>query len=163
MGTFATTTSLQTLLPGVSFDTATTSLCSMCITWAESLIRTSLARRYDMSASPFNTSTSIPTQITSITEQIAMGHYFKLSSRGSKESLGRGEALIDQGVKSLNAIMESKVNLLDNTFSTISDRMSRAVKCSTSSYNTTFNEDDPLLWKPDSNKISDIADDRDSE
>ena len=44
MGTFATTTSLQTLLPGITFDTATTSLYSLCITWAESFIRGKLSR-----------------------------------------------------------------------------------------------------------------------
>lgn len=162
MGTFATTTSLQTLLPGVSFDTLTTSLCSMCITWAESLVRTSLARRYDMSSSPFNTSTSIPTHITSITEKIAMGYYFKNSSRGSKESLSRGQALIDEGKSELKDIATYKTNLLDNSYSPVSNRF-RAVYCSASSYNTTFNEDDPLHWRPDSNKLSDIADDRDSE
>lgn len=161
MGTFATTSSLQTLMPGVSFDAVTTSLCSICITWAESLVRTSLARRYDMSASPFNTSTTIPTMVTSITEQIAIGHYFKLSSRGAKEALNRGQAMIDQGKADLKDILESKVNLLDNSFSPITDRL-RAVVCSTSAYNTTFNEDNPLHWKVDTNKLSDISDERDA-
>lgn len=159
MGTFATTTSLQTLLPGVSFDTATTSLCSLCITWAEGFIRTSLARRYNMSSSPFNTSTSIPTSLTSITEQLAMGYYFKNSSRGGKESIGRGDSLIKMAQELLKSIANGTADLLDNNYEIIPNTQSQ-VLCSTSSYHTTFGEDDPLLWGVDSNKLSDIADER---
>lgn len=159
MGTFATTTSLQTLLPNVSFDTATTSLCTMCITWAEGYIRTKLARRYNMSASPFNTSTSIPTSLTSITEQLSMGYYFKNSSRGAKESISRGDALIKEAKDQIDEIANFNSDLLDNSYSLISNR-NREVYASTSAYNTTFNEDDPLLWEVDSDKLSDIADER---
>lgn len=158
MGTFATTTSLQTLLPGVTFDNATTSLCSMAITWAEGYMRTALSRRYNMSASPFNTSTSIPTALTSLTEQMAMGQYFKLSSRGAKEAMARGQALIDEVKRQVKEIRNFEADLLDNSFSTISS-VSR-VTASVSGYHTTFNEDDPLNWKPDSDKLLDIADER---
>lgn len=159
MGTFATTTSLQTLLPGVSFDNATTSLCSVCITWAESYIRTRLSRRYNFSSSPFNTSTSIPTSLTSITEQLAMGYYFKNSSRGSKESLGRADALIKEAKDQIEDISKFKTDLLDNSYSIISNS-SPEVFASSSGYHTTFNEDDPLLWDVDTNKLSDISDER---
>lgn len=159
MGTFATTTALQTLLPGVSFDTATTSLCSLCITWAEGFVRTSLARRYDMSSSPFNTSTSIPTSLTSITEQLAMGYYFKNSSRGGKESIGRGDSLIKMAQDQLKNIANGTTDLLDNSYDVIANSQ-REVICSTSSYHTTFGEDDPTLWNVDEDKLSDIADER---
>lgn len=161
MGTFATTTSLQTLLPGVSFDTATSSLCSICITWSENFIRTSLARRYDMSASPFNTSSSIPLHLTSITEKMSMGYYFKNASRGSKESIERGEALLKEAKDEIMAIVKNETDLLDNSYSVISNR-SREILASTSSYHTTFNEDDPIHWGVDSDKISDIDDERSS-
>lgn len=159
MGTFATTTSLQTLLPGTTFDNATTSLCSLCITWAEGYIRTALSRRYNMSSSPFNTSTSIPTSLTSITEQLAMGFYFKNSSRGSKESISRGEALIKEAKAQISDIAEFRTDLLDNSYSVISSFQSRIIG-SASAYHTTFNEDDPLNWKPDADKLTSIADER---
>lgn len=160
MGTFATTTALQTLLPGVTFDTATTSLCSMCITWAEGFIRGKLARRYDVSASPFNTSTSIPTQITSITEKMAMGYYFKNSSRGSKESISRGEALLKEGRDEIMGFVNGECDLVDNSYAVVSDRRSGIYE-SFSSYHTTFDEDDPVDWSVDTDKLSDISDGRD--
>src|SRR3990167_603434 len=155
MGTFATTTSLQTLLPGVTFDTATTSLCSLCITWAEGYIRTKLARRYNMAASPFDTSTSIPSSLTSITEQLSMGFYFKNSSRGSKESLSRADALIKAAESQIEEIANFNTDLLNNSY-TVIDNRNREVYASTSAYHTTFGEDDPLLWDVDPNKLTDI-------
>lgn len=155
MGTFATTTSLQTLLPGVTFDTATTSLASMCITWAEGFIRTNLARRYDMSASPFNTTTSIPTHITSITEKMAMGHYYKNSSRGSKESISRGEALLTEARNEILSIARYETDLVDTSFTAIANRSSE-IYASTSAYHTTFDEDDPVNWDVDQDKLDDI-------
>ena len=160
MGVFATTTALQTLLPGVTFDTATTSLCTLCITWAEGLIRNNLAKRYNLAASPFNTSTTIPTQVTSITEKIAMGYYFKLSSRGAKESISRGDALITEGRREIEAISDYTTDLVDNSFALITQRQDEVI-ASTSAYHTTFDEDDPLDWLPDDDKLTDIETDRD--
>ena len=160
MGTFATTTSLQTLLPGVTFDTATTSLCSMCITWAESFIRTNLARRYDMSSSPFNTSTSIPTHITSITERMAMGYYFKNSSRGSKESITRGDALINEARTEVLSIAKGETDLVDTSYAVITERRAGVYE-SFSAYHTTFDEDDPIDWGVSDDKLTAISDGRD--
>ena len=160
MGTFATTTSLETLLPGVSFDTATSSLASMCITWAEGFIRTNLARRYNMSSSPFNTSTSIPTYLTSLCEQMAMGYYFKNASRGSKESITRGEALLKFAQTEIMDIASFRKDLVDNIYALVSNRTAEVI-ASTSAYHTTFDEDDPINWQVDSDKLSDIDSGRD--
>ena len=160
MGTFATTTSLQTLMPGISFDAATTSLATMCITWAEGFIRTNLARRYNMSASPFNTSTSIPTYLTSLCEQMAMGYYFKNASRGAKESITRGEALLKFAQSEIMDIANYKKDLVDNSYALVTNRTSEVIG-SSSAYHTTFDEDDPINWRVDSDKISDIDSGRD--
>lgn len=161
MGTFATTTSLQTLLPGVTFDSVTTALCSSCIVWGENYVRGTLAKRYDFSASPFNTTTSIPPQITSITEKLAMGYYFKNASRGAKESISRGEALLKDAKEELQMILDHKTVLLDSTYSPVSEGLTTII-CSTSSYQPTFDEDDPLSWAVDSNKLDDISSARDA-
>ncbi len=158
MGTFATTTSLQTLLPNVVFDTATTALCSTCITWAEGYVRTKLSRRYNMSTSPFDSYANVPTSLTSITEQMAMGFYFKNSSRGSKESISRGDALIKEARAQIDDIADFKTDLLSNTYTVITGLAQ--VYASTSAYHTTFNEDDPINWNVDQNKLNDIADER---
>ncbi len=159
MGTFATTTSLQILMPGTSFDSATTTLCSQCITWAENAVRTRLARRFDVSATIFTTAAQVPGQVTSITEALAIGHYFKLASRGSKESIARGEALISQAMKELEMLASGEVDLLNTSFAAVSVR-SNEVLSSTIDYHETFDEDDPLNWGPDSDKLTDIADGR---
>jgi hypothetical protein len=159
MGTFATTSSLQTLMPGITFDSATTSLVSACITWAEGFIRNQLSRRYNLASSPFNTTSSIPTHITSLTEQMAMGYYFKNASRGAKESISRGEALLKAAQMEITEIANYQRDLVDNSFALVSSRADE-VFASFSSYHTTFDEDDPLNWKPDTDKLDDIDSDR---
>jgi hypothetical protein len=162
MGTFATTTALDTLMPGVSFDTATTALATKAIDWAENYAKGKLSKRYDTSAAPFTVYTST-SQLTSYTEQIAMGHVFKLHSRGGKEAISRGQALIEQAEESIMMIADRKCDLLDASTSTlpVTERATAAeIIGSASAYFPTFNEDDPLNWEADPDKLDDIASDR---
>lgn len=162
MGTFCTTTSLATLMPGISFDTGTTNLASKCVDWAESYCKQRLSRRYDVSALPFTVHTT-SSMLTGLAEQLAMGHLYKNMSRGSKESIGRGDALLKEAKDAIEAIMKHKSDLLDAATggTPVTERTNLVtVLASYTAYHTTFDEDDPLNWLPDEDKLTDIEDGR---
>lgn len=162
MGTYATTTSLETVMVATNFDTATTSLATKCITWAENEVNKYLSRRYDISSSTFQTSTSIPPLVTSWTELMAEGYLHQKLSRGGPESLERGQKVIDGVIKNLELIADYQGHLLDSDGAIISDKSNTAYRVleNISSYTPTFAEDDPLDWEVDPDKLDDIADSR---
>lgn len=148
---------------GTTFDSATTAFASKCIDWAESEVDKFLAKRYDVSGSTFQTVTSIPPLVTSLTEQIAVGYMNTLNSRASKEAIERGEKLIKMALNELQMLVDYKIHLLDTSGSAITESANTAyrIECSTTDYANTFNEDDELSWAIDSDKLDDIADERD--
>jgi hypothetical protein len=163
MGTYATTTALDTIMIGVNFDTATSSLATKMITHAENEINKYLSKRYDISGATFQTAASIPPLVTSLCERLSEGYMWKAISRGSKESLARGKDLIDDVTSNLKLISDYKLDLLNTAGSALDDMSNTAyrVLCNTTSYTNTFDEDDELSWSTDPDKLEDIADGRD--
>lgn len=161
MGTYATTTSLQTVLIGITFDTATTSLASQCISWAESEVNKYLIKRYDITTF-LATSTAVPPLVRTWTEWMAEGYFWQRNSRGSKESLTRGSELLKYARENLKDVAEYKGHLFNTTGSLISDKSTTAyrVKSTTQDYSDTFDETDSLNWAISADKESDIADER---
>jgi 1,2-phenylacetyl-CoA epoxidase catalytic subunit len=161
MGTYATTTSLQTVLIGVTFDTATTSLATQCISWAETEINKYLIKRYDITTF-LATTTAVPPLVRTWAEQLAEGYFWQRNSRGSKESLTRGNEIVKDVKSNLKDVAEYKGHIFNTTGSLIEDKSTTAyrVKSTTEDYSDTFNEDDTLDWAVSTDKVSDIADDR---
>lgn len=160
MGTYATTTSLQVLMIGTTFDSLTTSLSSKLITHAENEINKYLSKRYDVSL--WNTTTSVPPLVTSLCETLSEGYMYQRMSRGGKDAMARGEVLIKQAIDNLELIADYKLDLLDSSGNVLVDMSNTAyrVLSNTSDYSQTFNEDDELNWKVDSSKLQDIFDSR---
>lgn len=161
MGTYATTTSLETLMVGTTFDTATTSLCSKMITHAENEVNKYLSKRYDLSA--FNTSTSIPPLVTSWAESLAEGYMYMRMSRGGEKWDKRGLELIKMIQKNMQDVADYKLDLINSGGTPITDFSNSAyrVLSNTSNYSTTFGEDDELNWTVDQDKLDDIESERD--
>lgn len=160
MGLYATTTSLETLMIGTTFDSITTALASKLITHAENEINKYISKRYDISN--FNTSTSIPPIITSICETLAEGYIYQRDSRGGGNSQERGQKLIDQAIKNLELIKNYELDLIDSSGDVVTDlsNTSYSLECNTKNYSTTFNEDDELNWEIDQDKLDDIDTER---
>ena len=161
MGIYATSTSLQTLMIGTEFDTATTSLASKLITHAENEINKYLSKRYDIGS--FNdTSTSVPPIVTSICETLAEGYMYQRMSRGGKEAIARSKQYIDQAMSNLQLIADYKLDLVDSSGDRINDLSTGAfqILSTTNTYSNTFNEDDQLNWAVDSQKLDDIDTER---
>lgn len=161
MGLYCTTTSLQVLMVGTTFDTATTSLADKLIIHAENEINKYLSKRYDIES--FNSSVgAVPPIVTSLCETLSEGYMYQRMSRGGKDSMARAQILIDQVLKNLQLIADYKLDLVDSNENVISDMSQTAyrVLSNTTGYVNTFNEDDSLNWEVDPNKLQDIEDER---
>jgi len=165
VGTYATTTGLDTLTIGYTFDTATTSVADKCITDAENHVRKNLSKRYDLTDSNFalTTTSTVPPMVTTLTEQYSEGLFYMRQSRGSKESLTRGKELIKMVDGCLDEIAERKVDVIADDGSVIEDKTLHNYRIISSSdtYSNTFGEDNPLDWAVDKDKLDDIDSDRD--
>lgn len=146
---------------GTVFDTATTNLASVCITDAENELRKHLCKRYDFTAAPFNTTTSIPPMLTTLTETLAIGYMYENMSRGSKEGYARADRYIDRVMENVQALLDGDAQLTDSSGNLVEEIDGDwGIRENTSSYSPTFNEDDPMDWKVDQDKLDDIEDDR---
>ncbi len=161
MGVYATTSSLEILMVGTQFDTATTALCSKLITHAENEINKYLSKRYDI-GSFYTSSASVPPMITTLAETLTEGYMYQRMSRGGKESMGRGKSLIEPVIDNLKLIADYKADLLDANGDSINEASDSAyqVLSTTKDYAPTFNEDDELAWRIDPDKLSDIQSER---
>ena len=147
---------------GINFDTATTVLANRCITWAENEVNKWLSKRYDIASPTFQTVSSIPPMVTSWTEWLSVGYMHDSNSRGSKDSFKRAKIFKDRAMSDLKLVSEYELDLMDSTGSIIIDKPDNSfqVLSNTDDYSNTFNEDDPLNWKIDSDKLSDIDSER---
>lgn len=165
MATYCTTTSLQTLMVGTTFDTATTALAGEAIAQAETDINAKLSKRYDISSSYFQTTTATPPLIQTICKRRALGYTYEALARGagpSSEVFTRAERYIKSTTDVLDAIASYQVHLLDSAGSVIPEASNGnfQILSSTEDYAATFNEDDPLSWKIDDEKLDDIDSER---
>lgn len=163
MGTYCTTTSLQTVMAGVTFNTATTSIADKCIEWAEAEINKHLSTRYDLTASTFNTSTATPPMVRAWCEQLSEGYLEQRLARGGVDSLERGEKKINPVLANLKSVSEGLLSIADTSGSLITDSSDSqyAVSSNTSDYAQTFDVDTSTAWEIDSDRLDDVDDGRD--
>ena len=161
MGTYATTTALDTIMVGVSFDAATTSLGGLCIQWAEDEVNKYLSKRYDISQDTFQTATSVPPLVRSLTEKLATAYLYRNISRGQQHREIANEYKED-ALKNLELISDNKLHLLNTAGSLISDKAKTSfrIQSNTDTYVDTFAEDTSTTWAVDSDKLTDISSDR---
>lgn len=161
MGLFATTSSLAVRMVGTTFDSATTALASTCIYDAENEIKKHLCKRYDFSAAPFLTTTSIPPMVTTLAERLAVGYMYENMARGSKDGYVRADRYIDSVMDNIQALLDGEAQLTDSNGDLIEEIDGDWAIYATTSYSPTFNEDDPKSWVVDPDKLDDIEDERD--
>lgn len=161
MGTFATTSSLAVKMIGTVFDTATTNLASACMFDAENEIQKRLAKRYDFTASPFLTTTTHPPMIVTLVQTLSIGYMYENMARGSKEGLARADRYLKRVFENIDGLLDGKFQLSDASGTLVTETEGEwKVYESASSYEPTFNEDSPESWSVDSDKLDDIASDR---
>lgn len=139
-----------------STDTATVALAGQCLTDAENEIKKRLAKRYDFTAAPFDTTTTYPPQYTSLVELLAIGYMYENMARGSKDSYARADRYIKKVSDNINDLLEGNAQLLDTSGNPVSEIDGEWTVYTTTNYPNTFNEDDPENWKVSSDKLDDI-------
>lgn len=154
MGVYASSTSLEILMIGTNFDTATTSLATKCIAQAENEVNKYLSKRYDIGGIV----SAVPPIVTSLTEKLAVGYMFQYMSRGGKESMQRGKFFIDDALTNLKAIANYELDLIDSNGDVVVNLSASGydIQSTTQNYSPTFNEDDQTLWEVDQLKLDDI-------
>ena len=162
MGTYCTSTSLQTLLVDVTLTgagtTLTANLIDKCIDKSEQIINGYIGKRYDLGSVYFQTSSSIPPLVRSLGEDIAEGLYYMRSSRGGKESIQRGTDLVKDAKETLKMLQEYDISLSDTAGSLVPEGANSdyQVDCSTSDYHDTFDLDTGSSWAIDNDRLEDI-------
>ena len=156
----ATTTTLSVRMPDVDFDSLTTSLVSACIDDAEAEVNKWVSRRYSLTSYQ-TTTAAIPPMMRSLTIKLAEGYFWQRNSRGSKESLTRGNNLEKGVLANLKDLSEYKASLVDTAGALIPNDTNNGafrVLCNTTDYRDTFNEGPSSKWKVDPDKLDDIDD-----
>ncbi len=160
MSTYTTTTSIAIMLVGSTLTNGTAA-AAQCITMAENEIKKQLSKRYDVSASEFNTVGSIPPMLQDLALWLSLGYFYQISSRGGKEGMLRGKTFIDQAMSNLAQLADREVDLVSTLGGALTEDSSfGAMTSTTKDYAPTFNEDDPLLWVVDPDKLDAIDSER---
>lgn len=159
MSTYCTTTSLDTLMVTTSFDSATTALAGQVITWSENEINKTLSERYNVTG--WTAASVTPPHVKTLCEWLSLGYLYEAMSRGSKDQYTRSDRYLLRAKSNMKDIIDNKINLVNTAGSAIADLSTRrTVLTNTDSYTQTFDEDNPLNWKVDSDKLNDIETDR---
>lgn len=124
------------------------------ITNAENEVNKYLSKRYSIAA----LQAAVPPLVTSLTETLTEGYMYQRMSRGGKEGLAHGKALIEPVINNLLMISTYKADLVNSVGATIADSASNSFELlsSTNTYSNTFDEDSELLWEVDQDKLDDI-------
>jgi phage gp36-like protein len=162
MGLYATTTSINLILPGflkgntTTSDTAGTNIFDHFITNAESKINSFIAARYDVQGF---TSGSVPPLLRKLTEDIAV--YNVIRSTGYRVD-DKNEYLDDfkGAAETLDKLVKGELNLTYTDGSTVAVRSTTRFLSSTEGYTPIAGLDDHQNWKRDEDEIDDTSDAR---
>lgn len=155
MGTFATTTSINTILVRflkgntTSSDSFGKDLFSAHITRAEAFVKASIASKYSL---PF---TVIPPEITRITEDIACYYVIRSSNYQNPKEKNSYLEEFKTAFDDLKAIAEGSRKLTDTSGSEIGTRTTSMFQSNTENYTPIFGKDDPTQWQRDDDEIVD--------
>ena len=163
MGTYATTSSLLLLLPGLPQTTTAAGYTSCValmgsqITRAEALIDAKIGGRYTLPLSP------IPPVIRAIAEDISGYYIYRSYSIQDNQNRANYEALRDiyqDAIKQLDEIGSGALDLMDTSGSAVAETIEHGADSNTIDYQPFFDVDDPTDWAFDSENLDDVADKR---
>lgn len=165
MGVFVNTfTSIQYRMLGTDFTNSNSAaLFSEAATAADDDIRGKLAKRYDISSSYFQTSTSAPPLLRKVGQDLVIAYMIEGLSQGSENDHKRADKYYKRAMMVLDDLAQFKMNLYNTSGSLIAASSSNhaGVKSNTVDYYNTFNEDAIENWSVDEDKLDDISDERD--
>lgn len=160
MGSYATTTSISTLIPGflrgntTTSDTAGVAIFSAHVDRAEGLVNSYVAARYALPLSP------VPPLLRTLTEDIACYYAFRgaLSQDGQRKNTYIEE--YKQALSVLDDLKKGDVRLAYTDGSLVPVASSSRFLSSSEGYTPVFGKDDPEQWGVDSDESDDLEDAR---
>ena len=160
MAKFCTITSLEARLIGTTLDTITTAAITACCTRAENEVGKYISTRYSFNS--WTTTASTPPIIVSLADDLAIGYFYRDNARGGKDAFVRSNEYLEDARSNLEKILNGKINLLDSSGNLVSELStgSYSILSNTKDYQSTFDEDSPIAWKVDPEKLEDISDTR---
>lgn len=159
MGFYCTTSTLEIMWGGATFADLTAT-ADKAIDHAETEINKILSKRYDVQNWQ-DTTTSIPPMVNTLCEWLSLGYTYEFTARGSKDAYVRADRWIKKAHDNMMDIIDGKVNLVDSAGAVLEDGSAKIqILSGQEDYHSTFDEDDPLCWRVDPDKITDIGNGR---
>lgn len=164
---YATSTSILVILPGmpqtstVSGYTSTVAIIDSHISRADSYINAKISNRYDVSG--FDTVGSVPPLLKMLSEDIASYYTYRSQFSADNQNVNEWTEKFKDAIEVLNQIRDGDMDLVNTTGSLITeltDTENDMVTSSTEDYQSYFDEDSPLDWKVDDDKLESINDAR---
>lgn len=161
---YSNTTTLSQNLPhwNVLNNTLTSDIVANANIDAKNCIDGYLAKRYNI-GNFSDTTTSVPPAVRSLSDMLTHAYARSRMSNAGAEELDFAEKVEASVIKKLEKYINYEMDLVNTAGSVITgiSASSMQILASTDDYHSTFNEDDPTKWSQDSNKLDDIADERD--
>lgn len=167
MGDYATTTSISELMPNYLSGNTTTSDAgganrfSRHIDRAESIVKTYVGARYDVSAFRVGTTTTnVPPVLRTLSEDVACWFAARAAYAQDGELKQAYLSEFERAVGMLEGIRDGKTGLLYTDGSEVPPVASSRFISSTANYSHVFNLDDPDQWAIDDDQVDDMSDAR---
>lgn len=128
---------------------------------ADNLINSMISNRYDVSG--FDTSGSVPPLLQTFSEDISTYYEYRSEFSGDNQNDNEWLDRYKDSMDFLKDIRDGNMDLVDSTGSLIAEREIAAldlVESNNESYQPLFDEDGPLEWKVDDDKLDTIEDNR---
>lgn len=158
---YSTNTTIFTNMVGVTNDTSSAALVNNMIKEAEAEINKWVSKRYDISAYQTTTASTTtggaPPLLQAWCNRLSEGYAWIRLSRGSDERIAIGKELVEDVKECLKALANNEVDLVDVSGALLTELDNpMPVLSNTNDRFSTFDEDDPLNWTVDPDKLDDI-------
>jgi len=154
---YSTSTSIYTMLPGLTNNTANTAIIDQYITRVKGKIDNYVIGLY--SPGDWTTAASTPPGIIQISDSIvAMWTMRSLFTRDGQNVNNWVAELGKQALEDLEKIASGEINLVNNSSSR--EGIHTQISSDTEDYTPIFNLDEPEDWIIDNDQLDDISDDR---
>jgi phage gp36-like protein len=129
---------------------------------ADTLINSKIARRYDITG--YDTTGAVPPLLRTLSEDIASYFSFRAWFGQDNQNVNDWTDKFNDAVNILDEVRDGNIDLVNTAGSMIPEitsSTSEYIDSNTVDYQASFDEDDSLDWKTDSNKLDSIKDGRD--
>ena len=162
---YSTSTTITLLLPGLPQTTSaaghstTIAIIEQHIARADNVINGKIATRYQVS----NFTSSVPPLLKTISEDITSFYTYRSLFSSDNQNLSEWTDKFEEAMKMLKELHDGDMDLVDENNNIIDEITTSAIdriESTTQDYQPFFDEDEPVDWKTDDDKLTNIKDNR---